>query len=337
MTAKDSEGQPEESVELSYESISWEHCTAGTSAYSLWEDRVFRLLRRNIMNKFANKNPGWADYMGDMLRGKVPVNQLIPRHPYVLNTLQLEKALNENTQHIMLLTIDEGYAVAKFLYDNGTTYAGNIRDSVSGANNITKLYSYRDAGKLVFTLKGRGIKAIPYTHNGVMYIKITGYPSIRRILNGTRYAINNPKILELGIGKAGINAGILSGARFCIHFAAAQRVVEFIFSSEYEVAAFIGNLTMDVAKVIVTIFTTKIIVTIATQIASTLAFSATLPVSVGIVLIVVLGIAITKGLVLLDKKFHLSEHLIKSIKEGMDAQQKIMEWNHRHHYSGLLR
>lgn len=40
-TLNDSEGQPEESIELTYESISWEHCIAGTSAYSLWSDRIF--------------------------------------------------------------------------------------------------------------------------------------------------------------------------------------------------------------------------------------------------------------------------------------------------------
>ena len=37
----DSAGQPEESVSFSYESINWEHCIAGTSAYSLWHERVF--------------------------------------------------------------------------------------------------------------------------------------------------------------------------------------------------------------------------------------------------------------------------------------------------------
>ena len=40
-TLNDSEGQAEETLELSYESITWEHCTAGTSAYSLWHERVF--------------------------------------------------------------------------------------------------------------------------------------------------------------------------------------------------------------------------------------------------------------------------------------------------------
>lgn len=34
-------GQPEETVSFTYESITQEHCIAGTSAYSLWEDRIF--------------------------------------------------------------------------------------------------------------------------------------------------------------------------------------------------------------------------------------------------------------------------------------------------------
>lgn len=40
-TINDSEGQPEEIIELSYESIAWEHRIAGTSAYSIWDARVF--------------------------------------------------------------------------------------------------------------------------------------------------------------------------------------------------------------------------------------------------------------------------------------------------------
>ncbi len=37
----DSEAQPQESISFIYESINWEHCIAGTSAYSLWDERVF--------------------------------------------------------------------------------------------------------------------------------------------------------------------------------------------------------------------------------------------------------------------------------------------------------
>ncbi|MBU2674014.1 Hcp family type VI secretion system effector [Hafnia paralvei] len=40
-TINNSVGQPEETVSFSYESITQEHCVAGTSAYSLWEERLF--------------------------------------------------------------------------------------------------------------------------------------------------------------------------------------------------------------------------------------------------------------------------------------------------------
>lgn len=236
----------------------------------------------------------------------------------------LEAQLSKNTQHIMLLTTDEALDAVKDLYSYGTTFAGNIKDTISGAKNITKLMSYREAEKLVFRFKGLGVKAETYIQKGVTYIKITGYASLRRILNGTRYAVNHPQILELGIGKAGINAGIMSGARFCIYFSAAQRVVEFIFSdhSGEAVAAFIGNITMDVAKVVVTIFVTKMVVA-----GAGIMFSVTLPISAGIVLIILLGVAVTTGLMYLDEEFHLSNKLISSIDKGMEEHQKVTEWN----------
>ncbi|TBM32119.1 Hcp family type VI secretion system effector [Hafnia paralvei] len=40
-TINNSVGQPEETVSFTYESITQEHCIAGTSAYSLWEERLF--------------------------------------------------------------------------------------------------------------------------------------------------------------------------------------------------------------------------------------------------------------------------------------------------------
>lgn len=40
-TINDGQGQPEETVSLTYESIVWDHCIAGTSAYSLWSERIY--------------------------------------------------------------------------------------------------------------------------------------------------------------------------------------------------------------------------------------------------------------------------------------------------------
>ncbi|HCB2207339.1 TPA: hypothetical protein MYR09_002371 [Citrobacter farmeri] len=282
------------------------------------------------MSKFSNQPPSWSDYLGDTLRGHVPVNQLIPQHPYILDTLGLASAFKKNTTHIMLLTLDEVQGVIDDL-DNrqpvtlATTYAGNIKDGIAGAKNVSKLTSYADAGKLVYRLKGLGIKAIPYQYNGQAYVKITGYASLRRILQGTRYKINSPKVLELGIGKAGINGSILEGAKFCIWFSFAYRTVQLIFKSDHDVAAFIGNITMDVAKIIVTIFVTKIMVSVGAMM-----FSVTVPVALGIMLLVVVGFAITIGLDYLDREYHLSDKLISAIREGMKSQAEIEKWNFEH-------
>ena len=288
------------------------------------------------MSGFNTQNPSWSDYLGDTLRGNVPINQLIPQHPYILDTMGLGEAFAKNTQHIMLLTLDEAQGVVDDLCNSkpvglATVYAGNIKDSVSGTKNIAKLISHYEADKLVYRLKGLGIKAIQYKYGGQVFVKITGYASLRRILQGTRYKINNPRVLELGIGKAGINYGIIEGAKFCVWFALAWRTVEFVFKSDHDVAAFIGNITMDVAKIIVTIVVTKIIAVVGSLSAAVLASAGVvLPIALGIILIVGIGFLITRGLDYLDSKYHLSDNLIAAIREGMKAQQDIERWNFDH-------
>ena len=282
------------------------------------------------VNKSELRNASWDEYLGDSLRGKVPVNQLTPKHPYLLNTLGLEDVLHKNTEHVLLLTLDEAYTVINSFYDIGTTYAGNIKDAISGSKNVVKLISYHDSGKLVFKLKGLGIKAASYIHKGVVYIKVTGYPSLRRVINGTRYSLNNLKILELSITKAGISEGAMSGTRFCIYFAGAVRIAELIFSSEHDVAQFIGNITMDVAKAIVSLFLTKIAVNMFGGSAMSMFFSSIIPVSVTICIVVGLGFAITYGLYRIDKAYDLSPRLIESIKKGLAEYHKTQEWNLKH-------
>lgn len=176
---------------------------------------------------------------------------------------KLKNNLNSNTQHIMLLTLEEAQGVIADLLGSktvsfSTNYADNIKDTADATKKLLKLFSYQQAGKIVFTLKGLGVKATQYAYQGKLYVKITGYPSLRRILNGTRYRINHPKVLEVGIGSAGFRNGIMSGARFCIWFSACWRLVELVFKSEHDVAALLGNVTMDVAKVIVSVFVSRL-------------------------------------------------------------------------------
>ncbi|EGT0672800.1 hypothetical protein JAF85_003581 [Citrobacter werkmanii] len=245
---------------------------------------------------------------------------------------KLKNNLNSNTQHIMLLTPEEAQGVIDDLLSNksvsfSTSYAGNIKDTADATKKLSKLFSYQQAGKIVFTLKGLGIKATQYAYQGKLYVKITGYPSLRRILNGTRYRINHPKVLEVGIGSAGFRDGIMSGARFCIWFSACWRLIELVFKSEHDVAVLLGNVTMDVAKVIVSIFVSQSVGS-ALELAVPLLFSsAAVPVWGEIVGVVVLGFIIARSLNEVDKKYELSDKLIACIREGLKERQRIEEWN----------
>lgn len=245
-----------------------------------------------------------------------------------------KQRLDKDVQHVMLLSLEEAQVIIDDLLKSNsmslaTTYAGNIKDAAGGAANIVKLISYKDAGKIVFTLKGLGVKAIQYSYGGKMYVKITGYPSLRRILNGTRYSANHPRLLELGIGKAGVRAGIISGAKFCIWFSACWRLVELIFRSDHDVAAFLGNITMDMAKVIVTFFVTKVVIGGVASLATTLSASLAVPIW-GEIVVVVVGYIITRQLYDYDENNKLSFRLIECIRDGIKKQQEIDSWNNKH-------
>ena len=274
-----------------------------------------------------------AGYLGDYLRGNVPINQLIPQHEYIVDTLKLGEEFKKNTKHMMLLTLDEADAILNELLifvDPVTTYAGNIKDGFDGVKNISKLTSfYNDVDKLLFNFKGLGIKAIPFTLNGVTYLKVTGYSGIRRILKGTKYGVSNPEVLELSVGKLGRNSWIIGGARFCVWFSLAYRAIEFIFRDSYTVIDFVGDIEMDFAKIIVSIFLAKIIFAIGARLAVAAGVALLAPISVGIGITLVVGIGISIGLSYLDERYQLSSKLKLAIKDGMDERRKIEEWNQK--------
>lgn len=268
------------------------------------------------------------DHREDILRG----NNWQRNLRFENEIKQLKNSLVNNAHHIMLLTPDEAQDVIDDLLGSqpvsfSTTYAGNIKETVSATKSLSKLFSYQQAGKIVFTLKGLGIKATQYAYQGKMYVKISGYPSLRRILNGTRYRIDHPKVLEVGIGRAGFRNGIMSGARFCIWFSACWRLVELIFKSDHDVAAFLGNVTMDVAKVIVGVFVSRLAGIFSSLTISPFIASAAVPVWGQIVGVVVLGFFIAWTLNGLDKHYDLSDKLIDFIRKGLKERQKIAEWN----------
>ncbi|WP_260513994.1 hypothetical protein [Serratia fonticola] len=234
---------------------------------------------------------------------------------------KFQACMNAEQRHIMLLTKEEAYDVLECFgefgrgdrqYDEGflnitrdegldylgyaATYSGNAKDFYSAADLVRKL-------------GGFGIAALIYVgKNGEKLIKITGYPGIRRILNGTRYKLNNVQVVRVGLGTKGINNGIIAGIRWNVYVSLAFRSVELIFRDGNDTAKFLGDVTADMAKTIV--------IAASTRAAASLILSAA-AVSIGgtfiIVAIVLFGTAVALNVI--DKEFGISEMIIKKIRD----------------------
>ncbi|MEI7208721.1 hypothetical protein WCT90_09435 [Pectobacterium carotovorum] len=181
--------------------------------------------------------------------------------------------------------------------DPASSFAGNIAEAVS-------------VSRIVMEMKGFGVTATEYVgKNGSKYIKLSGYPGVRKYLDATRYLVGNQKILDMGIGTKGIESGIATGARFCIVFSGAYRAIELMVKDEYALTDFFVNLTMDAAKLAVSIGAGWV-----AKVAATSAMVTGTSVIVIVGGIFVVGFLVSLSLYWLDNKYKISETIINNIK-----------------------
>ncbi|TDB54200.1 hypothetical protein [Photorhabdus khanii] len=288
---------------------------------------------------YKKYNPSVEGYMGDFLKGNIGINQLKPQHEF-FDAVGLEKVLSDNTVYIALLTPEEAVSILsdinpfsptrpRIKLNNYHEEFFSVTDSISPfAGNIHDFFAFSE---IVREFRSIGITATEYfDKNGKCYIKISGHAGLRRIITGTRYGANNPKMLSMGIGQQGLNSSIVKGVKFCIIFSAMYRTIEAIFKDEYTLADFIGNITVDMAK-------TAIIAATSWAVGSFLTTTAILGGSIiavaGIVILVGFGVAI--GLEILDARYGISKKLIELIKEEMKRKPRLPEGNLQHVFNRL--
>ncbi|HBE9078054.1 hypothetical protein [Serratia fonticola] len=232
-----------------------------------------------------------------------------------INYQKLHAQLNEMKDENMyaLLTVEEAQYFLKTLCDPNANQSWkdamfSCTDPMSSfAGNIAEALS---VGRIAMELRGFGVTATEYVgRNGNRYIRLSGYPGIRRYLNATRYLIDNQRILDIGIGTRGIENGIIGGARFCIVFAAAYRAVELLLKDEYGLTDFFVNLTMDMAKLAVSTGVAWGAKTIATGFM--VAGSSVVGIAIAVFAI---GLFVSLLLYWIDTEFKISEKTIKHLK-----------------------
>ncbi|WP_248859313.1 hypothetical protein [Lelliottia sp. AC1] len=201
---------------------------------------------------------------------------------------------------------------------------------VDGFHSLNRLTTYYNpAGELVRHFSSLRIKATEYKLQGQTYIKIIGYPGLRRILKGTRYGARNVQMIELAIGKRGFFGAIVGGIKCCILFSLAWRGVELIFKSDYTLNDFLVDAPMDIVKAIVGGAVIGFVGGVAMLFTSA--------VIVGPGAIILLGLFLNAELNSLDDHFHLSYRIKMLLHQALIEEQKMAEWNLEHGNQSIFR
>lgn len=160
-----------------------------------------------------------------------------------------------------------------------------------------------------------------HTQKGNIVI-IKGRPGLRGTLTGTRYKVNNPKLVQLGIGPVGekhlntrltlLNLVVYSGIN----------ISELLTNPEYKWEEFLGDMTFDLGSIAVSVVLGAAATMLATQlgalgVAAAVVGTAAAPfvVAVGVTLMVGAGIS------WLDDKFELRQVVKRIIRTGIERSE----------------
>lgn len=175
--------------------------------------------------------------------------------------------------------------------------------------------------KLVGDLGSFGAKAYIKSYGGKPHIILKGHPGLRRILTGTKYGIKNPKVVSMGLGRAGAVAAAKQGGILTVFLLSAYRVVDFVLTDEATLSRLIGTLATDIVKVGLA---TGAFIAVATFVAGLTT------IAVGpIIAVVFVGVVSTYALDSLDQRYHLTERVISALDEMGDDASSFIERKQR--------
>ena len=176
------------------------------------------------------------------------------------------------------------------------------------ANYYPTADDIRTIAKLVGDLGAVGAQAYVKTYGGKPHIILKGNPSLRTILTGTKYGINNPKVVTMGLGKAGAVHAAKAGGLLSVVLLSSYRVVDYFLTDQATLGQLVGSLATDVVKVG--------IATGASIAAASAVAGVGLTLAIGpIVAVVVVGLLMSLALTALDERYGITDRVVAALDE----------------------
>ena len=236
----------------------------------------------------------------------------------MLTALDKENArmmIKQNQHEVYILSLEEmDYVIhkgvkGKLIKEDRGKLKSNVEIS---ANYFATSKDVVLLGKLMADLGYAGTKTYIKYYNGKAHFILKGYPGLRNILNGTKYGVQNAKVIKMGLGKYGAVQAAKQGGILTIFLVSAYRVMDFFLTDSATLNQLVGTLATDIVKI-----------GLATG-ASILAASATASVaaSTGILIAfgplaaaIIVGVVANMLLEHLDEKYNVTDKVIAALVE----------------------
>ncbi|MCL7420098.1 MAG: hypothetical protein M8364_04255 [Methylobacter sp.] len=223
----------------------------------------------------------------------------------------LKQQIQSNQHEVFVISIEEMDAIIKSSPKGKMPSVQQAWQQIKGKVEFGVSYyasgdDFITLSKLVGDLGGFTTQAYIKNYGGKPHIILKGYPGLRKILTGTRYGIKHPKVITMGLGRAGAINAARSGGILSVVLMSAYRVVDYFLTDQATLSRLIGSLAIDVVKI-----------GIATGASIAVAWAVGgFTVAIGPILAVVfVGIVSSYALGIIDTRYGITDRVIKALDE----------------------
>ena len=233
----------------------------------------------------------------------------------------LQQKIQSNKHEVYVVSFEEMDAIIKSSTKANKPTVQDAWQKIKGKVGLGASYyaSADDAvtmAKLAGDLGGVGARAYIKSYGGKPHIILKGHAGLRTILTGTKYGIKNPKVVTMGLGRAGAVSSAKIGGIVSVVLLSAYRVADYFLTDQATLLQLVGSLAADIVKVG--------IATGASIIAAT-AIAGLTTVAIGPILaVVVVGVGVSMLLEYADKSLGITNRVIAGLDELGDSAESYL-------------
>ncbi|KKO47512.1 hypothetical protein VT06_16705 [Arsukibacterium sp. MJ3] len=232
--------------------------------------------------------------------------------------------MKSNQHEVFVVSIEEMEAIVQSSLKGNLPHIKNAWQKLKGKTEVGASYyasadDIRTLSKLVGDLGGFASKVYVKTYGGKQHIILKGHPGLRRVLTGTKYGIKNPKVITMGLGKAGAIHAAKSGGILSVVLLSAYRVADYFLTDNATLNQLIGTLATDVVKVG--------LATGASIVAASALVGFGVTLAIGpIIAVVAVGLLASMALGEIDNHYGITDRVILGLDElSQDVQSQIQK------------